>query len=168
MAELSALRVPASELAQYRSVAHIGNKKQQEKSVSLAKRPDAAVKRVEELNSVKGAKRRKIEVEEKPESSESEISDSDDENISDEKNEAKKDEIPEKIEAKKDVISEKIEAKKDEIPERTIAKESTNIMNEISHKEPDNDEIKEERIKMPPQNLAFVPVERPKEIQARL
>ena len=153
MAELSALRVPASELAQYRSVAHIGNKKQQEKSVSLAKRPDAAVKRVEELNSVKGAKRRKIEVEEKPESSESEISDSDPENVSDEKVETD---------------DEKIEAKKDEIPKKPLAKESTNITNEISHKRPDNDEIKEERIKMPPQNLAFVPVERPKEIQARL
>lgn len=153
MAELSALRVPASELAQYRSVAHIGNKKQQEKSVSLAKRPDAAVKRVEELNSVKGAKRRKIEVEEKPESSESEISDSDPENVSDEKVETD---------------DEKIEAKKDEIPKKPLAKESTNLTNEISHKRPDNDEIKEERIKMPPQNLAFVPVERPKEIQARL
>ena len=153
MAELSALRVPASELAQYRSVAHIGNKKQQEKSVSLAKRPDAAVKRVEELNSVKGAKRRKIEVEEKSESSESEISDSDDENISDEKVETD---------------DEKIEAKKDEIPKKTPAKESTNITNEISHKRSDNDESKEERIKMPPQNLVFVPVERPKEIQARL
>ena len=153
MAELSALRVPASELAQYRSVAHIGNKKQQEKSVSLAKRPDAAVKRVEELNSVRGAKRRKIEVEEKPESSESEISDSDPENVSDEKVETD---------------DEKIEAKKDEIPKKPLAKESTNLTNEISHKRPDNDEIKEERIKMPPQNLAFVPVERPKEIQARL
>ena len=153
MAELSALRVPASELAQYRSVAHIGNKKQQEKSVSLAKRPDAAVKRVEELNSVRGAKRRKIEVEEKPESSESEISDSDPENVSDEKVETD---------------DEKIEAKKDEIPKKPLVKESTNLTNEISHKRPDNDEIKEERIKMPPQNLAFVPVERPKEIQARL
>ena len=153
MAELSALRVPASELAQYRSVAHIGNKKQQEKSVSLAKRPDAAVKRVEELNSVKGAKRRKIEVEEKPESSESEISDSNPENVSDEKVETD---------------DEKIEAKKDEIPKKPLVKESTNLTNEISHKRPDNDEIKEERIKMPPQNLAFVPVERPKEIQARL
>merc|ERR1712189_27362 len=107
MAELSALRVPASELAQYRSVAHIGNKKQQEKSVSLAKRPDAAVKRVEELNSVKGAKRRKIEVEEKPESSKSEISDSDPENVSDEKVETD---------------DEKIEAKKDEIPKKPLAK----------------------------------------------
>ena len=56
----------------------------------------------------------------------------------------------------------------DEIPKKPLAKESTNLTNEISHKRPDNDEIKEERIKMPPQNLAFVPVERPKEIQARL
>ena len=81
MESLSKLRVPASELAQYQSVTHIGNVKQQKLSVTLAKRPDIEIKRAEELNGVKGAKRRKLEKWPEPEyeSSSSSESENDDE-----------------------------------------------------------------------------------------
>ena len=155
MAELSALRVPASELAQYRSVAHIGNKKQQEKSVSLSKRPDEAVKRVEELNSVKGAKRRKLEIEEKPESSSSEeSSDSEDENIADQKMSPDAP-VPE---TKVGLITSDSSSREKEKPTATE--------NNSNRLEPE--ETKENRIKMPPQNLVFVPVERPRDVQVRV
>lgn len=65
--KLNDLRVPSSELARYHSIAHIGNKKQQEKSVWLAKRPDSEILKEEKINSIKGAKKAKLEIDEKGE-----------------------------------------------------------------------------------------------------
>ena len=63
--KLNDLRVPSSELARYHSIAHIGNKKQHEKSVWLAKRPDSQILKEEKINSIKGAKKPKLENDEK-------------------------------------------------------------------------------------------------------
>lgn len=86
------MRVPAAELAQYRSVAHIGNSKQHQQSNSLAKRPDIDIEIAEKLNAIKGAKRPKfhkwVEPESASSSSDSEGSEEADETDKDTTNEA--------------------------------------------------------------------------------
>ena len=109
------MRVPASELALYQSVAHIGNPKQQKKSNSLAKRPDLDIEKAEKLNSIKGAKRRKTEKwpEPPPASSSSESSDSEEEN-----NEEKPEEKPPSPEPEPKVPPPEEPKNKPEIPKK--------------------------------------------------
>ena len=144
--KLNELRVPSSELAMYQSIAHIGNKKAQEKSVWLAKRPDREILKEEKINAIKGAKRAKLDQEGKEEKEDVESSDVSTDEDSDGNDEPAVLPQPHKLESS-DVPEEVAEAPVKEAPKGT------------------EEAVEEEKPKLNDPKLDYVLINRPAEIQ---